>query len=608
MSSRKTLLMLTALISLACVTVSTLVAQEPQNEHVASIEKFEKGFAAGVRFKGDPAQTIQQRMAHFGVPGACIAVVKDNKVIWSKGYGVMDRKTGQQVSADTLFQCASISKPVSAAAALKMVEQGKFDLDTDINQYLKSWSLPTNEFTQQQPVTLKHLVSHTGGLTVHGFLGYTDKQKIPTLVQILDGAPPSNSGPIRVDKTPDGSMRYSGGGYCVMQQMMIDAYDGKSFPEIMDMLVLAPLEMNLSTFQHPLPKERLAEVATGYLPDGKRVAGGQHVYPEMAPAGLYASASQLASFFIELQLAKKGESERVLSRAMAKKMLTPVDGRFGLGVGVKDNAGELYMGHGGWNEGFSSEATFHQDRGYGVVVLTNSNHPPFVEEATHAVARTYKWHNYALPEFEKMPISDEQVEKLVGRYDHSGNLLKIYGSDDGLMMEASGSEPIQLYYVGGDQFACRSMDDLICFSPQGASFKKPWDQKVAASNTARRMLDDEKLPVEWLLAGDFDAALAGYQKLKNANPDSTTINEDRLNTFGYQLLGNGQKEEALSVFRINAILYPKAFNAFDSLGEMYLLMGQEDLGIQNYEKSLELNPGNVNATDALKRLKNAAGK
>ena len=542
------------------------------------------------------------------MPGACVAVVKDNKVIWSKGYGVKDRDTGEPVKTTTLFQCASISKPVAAAAALKMVELGKFDLDTDINQYLKTWSLPSNEFTRQQPVTLRHIVSHTGGLTVHGFAGYSKGEEVPTLVELLNGTPPSNSGPIRVDKKPGGSMRYSGGGYCVMQQMMIDAHDGKPFPEIMNELVLKPLEMNLATFEHPLPDDRLNEVATGYLPDGKMVPGKQHTYPEMAPAGLYASASQLATFFIELQLAKKGESNRVLSQAMAKEMLTTVDADFGLGIGIKDYAGELYMGHGGWNEGFTSTADFHCDRGYGVVVLTNSNHPDFVEEAVRSVARTYEWHNLVLPEYEKLTTSDKQIDEVVGRYDHSGNLLKFYRGENGLMLEASGSEAIQLHRVGDQQFACQSMEDLFCFSAVGLSIQKPWDKKTAPSNKARRMADDEKLPVEWLLDGDFEKALAGYQKLKESNPQAPTINEDRLNSFGYQLLANDQEKEALSVFRINTMLYPEAFNTFDSLGEIYLSMGEKELGIQNYEKSLELNPKNVNALDVLKRVKNTTGK
>jgi CubicO group peptidase (beta-lactamase class C family) len=392
---------------------------EGGEKHKLAIEKFENSFAPGTQFKGDPAVTLQQRMEHYGVPGMCVAVVKDNQVIWTKAYGVMDRQTEQPVKTDTLFQCASISKPVSAAAALRLVELGKLDLKSDVNKFLKSWKLPENEFTRQKPVTLKHIVSHTGGLTVHGFLGYTKDQEVPSLKQLLDGHPPSNSGKVRVDKLPGGSIRYSGGGYCVMQQMMIDAYGGKlTFPEIMDQLVLDQLGMQSSTFEQPLPADLRSRAATGYLPNGQMVDGKQHTYPEMAPAGLYSTASELAQFFIDIQLANQGDDMRILSHRMAKKMLRPIDGRFGLGIGVRNHGGESYMGHGGWNEGFSSEAIFHQSRGYGVVVLTNSNHPAFVEETIRSVARVYDWHNFVIPEFEELPITQAQIEVLSGRYDH----------------------------------------------------------------------------------------------------------------------------------------------------------------------------------------------
>ncbi len=231
-----------------------------------------------------------------------------------------------------------------------------------------------------------------------------------------------------------------------------------------------------------------------------------------------------------------------------------------------------------------------------------------MDEAARSVARTYNWHNFALPVYEKLAVTEAQIDELSGRYDHSGNLLKVYRGDDGLMLEASGSEPIQLHCVGDNQFACESMEDLFYFSADGLSMKKPWDKKAAPSNIAQRMAEGEKLPVEWVLEGDFEKALAGYQKLKESNPDSPTINEERLNGFGYQLLANDQKKEALSVFRINTMLYPQAFNTFDSLGEIYLMMGEKELGIRNYEKSLELNPENAHAADVLKQAQNAAGK
>jgi CubicO group peptidase (beta-lactamase class C family) len=252
------------------------------------------------------------------------------------------------------------------------------------------------------------LVSHKGGLTVHGFLGYRPDQKVPTLIELLDGKPPANSGAIRVDKIPGGSFRYSGGGYCVMQQMMMDQTK-KSFPKIMRESVLEPLGMTHSTFQQPLSAERIVEAATGYLPDGSMVAGKRHTYPEMAPAGLWTTAEDLAKFAIELQLAYRGDSDKVLSQKMARRMIDE-----SLGIFTDPAGEEFYFGHGGWNEGFSSDFKSHRDNGYGVVVLTNANQPPFIDEVMNSVAWAYQWAN-VVQEYE--PLKACRTLQQTGRFD-----------------------------------------------------------------------------------------------------------------------------------------------------------------------------------------------
>ncbi|MEJ0029571.1 MAG: serine hydrolase domain-containing protein [Bacteroidota bacterium] len=271
----------------------------------------ENGLIEGeVYFEGDKTSTIQERMDFWGVPGVSIAVIKDNKIVWSKAYGIMDKETNEPVTTTTLFQAGSISKPVAAYGALKAVENGKLNLTDDVNKFLTTWKIPENEFTKDKKVTLAELLSHTGGLTVHGFWGYSPDLPVPTVVQVLDGTPPANSPPIRVDKEPGGTFRYSGGGYTVMQQMMIDVYN-KPYPEIEKELVLAPLQMNNSTYEQPLDSVKIKLAATGYLPDHQQTKGKRHTYPEMAAAGLWTTAEDLAKFAIDVQLAFKAESKNL---------------------------------------------------------------------------------------------------------------------------------------------------------------------------------------------------------------------------------------------------------------------------------------------------------
>ena len=202
----------------------------PQDGKITAVEN---GLLPANVFKGDQPWTLQERMQHYGVPGVGIAVIHDSKVAWFKTYGLADRETGELAKNSTLFQAGSVSKPVAAFGALQMVEAGELSLDNDVNVSLKSWELPENEFTTDSKVTLKQLLSHTGGLTVHGFGGYAVGDEVPVVIQVLDGSGPANSAPVRVDKAPGEGFRYSGGGYTITQLMMTDA-SGKPFEVLMD--------------------------------------------------------------------------------------------------------------------------------------------------------------------------------------------------------------------------------------------------------------------------------------------------------------------------------------------------------------------------------------
>ncbi|HEY0300768.1 MAG TPA: serine hydrolase domain-containing protein, partial [Rhizomicrobium sp.] len=117
----------------------------------------------------DVRWTMDERRAHYGCPAVGVAVIADGELAWAEGYGLVEDGKPATVDADTMFSGASISKPYTAVLALQMVERGVFDLDADVNRYLKSWRVPENEFTRQAPVTLRWLLSHKAGTTLHGF-------------------------------------------------------------------------------------------------------------------------------------------------------------------------------------------------------------------------------------------------------------------------------------------------------------------------------------------------------------------------------------------------------------------------------------------------------
>ena len=163
------------------------------SSHKAKIESVENGLLPRFIVKGEPAPSwsIEERMAFYGVPGVSVAVIVDGEIAWVKGYGILDSEQEKRVNTETLFQAASISKPVSSVGILRLVEQGVLSLDSPVNEHLTSWQVPENDFTAGQPVTLRHLLSHRAGTTVHGFPGYAKGDELPSLVQVLQGIPPS---------------------------------------------------------------------------------------------------------------------------------------------------------------------------------------------------------------------------------------------------------------------------------------------------------------------------------------------------------------------------------------------------------------------------------
>ncbi len=335
---------------------------------------------------------LLQLMKLYNVPGLSIAVIDDYKIVWAKGYAVIETGSSTPVTPKTLFQAGSISKPVAATGALHLVEHGTLSLDESVNEKLKTWKVPENEFTKNEKVTLRRLMSHTAGLTVHGFPGYDPNETLPSLVQIFNGEKPANTAPIRVDIVPGTKERYSGGGVTIEQQLMMDV-TGKAFPVLMRELVLDPIGMADSSYEQPLPPARAAMTASGTRADGKVVHGRWHIYPEMAAAGLWTTPTDLSRFAIEIALSRKGKSNRVLSEKMTAEMLTPVLEEAGLGLFMdKDNPGQF--GHNGADEGFQAILTMNAETGRGLAIMANSDNGIAVGDMLlQSVAKEYGW-NY----------------------------------------------------------------------------------------------------------------------------------------------------------------------------------------------------------------------
>jgi CubicO group peptidase (beta-lactamase class C family) len=347
-----------------------------------------------------------------------------------------------------------MSKPVTALAALKLVEQGVLDLDTDVNKQLKSWHVPENDFTREHAVDLRGLLSHTAGLTVHGFPGYAVGDPLPTVPEILDGLKPANTAPVRVDKVPGQGFRYSGGGTTIVQQLLTDVTQ-RAFADLMREMVLAPLGMSSSTFEQPIPEDRQQQAATAHNDQGKPVAGRWHIYPEQAPAGLWTTPSDMARYAIEVQVAHEGKSQKILSREMTDKMLTPQGGGpVGLGPFLVERGTTRRFEHSGGNAGFGCEYIAILDRGQGAVVMTNSDSGGrTVNEIMNSIAAAYNWPDFLPPEREPAQVDRRVFDRLVGDYAlNVASVATISRRGDRLLVKLPRQAEIELYPLSDTAF------------------------------------------------------------------------------------------------------------------------------------------------------------
>jgi CubicO group peptidase (beta-lactamase class C family) len=354
------------------------------------VQRVEQGLSLPIQINGRPVWTLQERMKRYGVPGLGIAVVRNFQVEWAKGYGTRDVATGEPVTEATRFQWASITKPMTAVIALRLAQDGVLDLDRNVNDYLKSWKVPENEFTRQEKVTVRRLLSHDAGVTVSGFRGYAAGEPVPTILQVLDGTAPANNAPIRVDKKPGSGFRYSGGGYTILQ-LLIEDVTGLPLAELARDLLFKPAGMTRSTIGPPASEPDRRQLSMAHMREGASEPGHRFLAGGSACCGLWAPPSDVARFIIAIQRAYRGEPGAILSKAMAATMLTPASSpTMGLGVGVSRTGAGTYFSHSGGNPGFSSLIIGNLEAGDGVALAGNSN-GSIAGEIQTSVARAYDW-------------------------------------------------------------------------------------------------------------------------------------------------------------------------------------------------------------------------
>lgn len=352
------------------------------------------------RYDKLPKWNIGERMKDLVIPGVSVAVIDDFKLAWAKGYGVMEAGTDKKVTTETMFQSGSTTKVLMGITVLRLVEEGKLDLDADINTYLRSWKMP--EHPSGIKVTLRMLLTHQAGINRPGNGTETEEGTEPTLVQFLKGEKPVLSDPVFFENTPGTTHSYSNFGYMIMQ-LLLEDYFKTSYTQIVKQSIFNPLKMNASIIEYPFPSEFAGRVIRPHSKEGiPSPTDGLNSAP-LAQAGLITTPTDLAKVACELMLADKGESNKILSRKSVQAMFTverilnpaEFEGLSGQGLGIflfGQGENKFFLHHGHNNPGANCMFVGSTTKGQGAVIMTNGMYGlDLCVEILSSIAKEYHW-------------------------------------------------------------------------------------------------------------------------------------------------------------------------------------------------------------------------
>jgi CubicO group peptidase (beta-lactamase class C family) len=511
---------------------------------VARRQAVEQSLLGPVIVEGEQGMSLIDRMRFYDVPGMSIAVWRDGKVDWSRGYGVVARGDVRRVDERTLFQAGSISKSFTSVATQRVLARRGIPLNTRVNDLLRSWKLPGGD-----GVTVERILSHTAGLNVQGFPGFERGEARPSLVEELQGRGASITDPLRVELAPGTKVRYSGGGYLLLQQMLADV-ERRPYAEIVTREVLQPAGMNDSTFAQPLPRAMLRRATGGVTEDLDVVPIGGRIYPEQAAAGLSTTASDLARFAIALQDA------RLLDAEQTATMFAPfpaTGNRLGLGVFLWKKGDATYVVHPGGNAGFVAIFVAHATKHYGAAILINrENSEGLAFELLRGIAKVYGWESYLPPAKTLAHLSAEELAKFKGRYR--------IDADDVLTVRADGDHLIASHTLGPEL----RLDPLTA-----TTFIRRDEEETIDLAVLPRATD--AVPTERVATGDIAGGVAALRAL-----DAAVLDDERLRTRGAELRKRGQSDAALALLAFNVERHATSAAAWDALMRAQLAAGRRD--------------------------------
>lgn len=365
--------------------------------------------------------SILEMMKKDSIPGVSIAFIDNGEIAWTKHFGFANLKNSTLINENTVFTGASLSKPITAIAVLRLVEKGILDLDKDVNTYLKEWKIPENEFTINKKVTLRRLISHNAGIKNDLWSSYLPNENVPSLNQMLAGEKPSIDPATSLIFEPGTRTKYSNPGYSIIQKILMDV-ENKPFNDIISEQVFEPLEMNESSFLQPIPKKLMSNRAIGYTKNLEPYT--YKLFPYQAAGGIWTTPKDLSKFMIALLNDYHKGTNTLISQKMAQTVFTKETMRyvFSLWNWGKD---VVFLHHGS-NQGFNCMLYGSIEKNQGLVVMTNSDNAfGFFDYLQRAINFEYNW-EYVKPEIlTSTPFNISNIKKYLGEYQWRNNRVSL---------------------------------------------------------------------------------------------------------------------------------------------------------------------------------------
>jgi len=409
-------------------------------------------------------QVMQKLLQDNLLPGISVAVVDNYQVVANYAGGKRQNNTNDNVTQSTSFNAASISKPVVATLALMLAEQARLDLDVPVGHYLKSWTLPTSNFSQK--ISLRHLLSHTSGTTQGGYSSRYLGETIPSTIETLESYKQQK---ISTLFAPGKGWKYSGGGFLIAQLVLQDV-TGKSLAQLANEMLFQPLAMSNSTFYQDGDQDFPFDLAKAHDHKQQVIKTGMPICPQAA-CGLWTNASDMAKFAIEIQKALSKQGTKVISNQVARQLVevqtTRLSGAWGLGWARNLAQGNLdWFSHSGYNHGTGGLVMASTTGGRGIFMFANGEYRARIPVFEHIVADVIQRLGWKQPiQGNKEKPSPQLLKSIVGQYQnltphHFSPFAKqvtIKQQGDSLILLNGETQAFDLIHMGDNKFRANEL-------------------------------------------------------------------------------------------------------------------------------------------------------